>query len=219
MLGIGGKGVHLTADVARRGVQAVAAPVGADDGGRGLRQSEYGLELSLHRALLLRLHVVAYGVGLRLYVVLLAVAEAVDGEAGLQAVAAGHLVDGAQAPAQSLVAHLVVGAADGQSAGGGVRAVGDFVGVVEAGVQGQLRIGAVGELLGEQTGAVAGEERGLRGLRLGVAALDVLKAVVAVAVGAVVRERRVGAEAVGADVERSTLGKLTVGGDGGGVCH
>ena len=108
VLGVGCQGIDVLFDVARRGGQVVLAPVGTDDGGGVGGQPKDAFQFALHRTLLLRLHVVADLVGLRLHIVFLAIAETVDGEVGLQRVAIVELIDAAEVPAQALVAHLVV---------------------------------------------------------------------------------------------------------------
>ena len=145
MLGVGRQRIGVLVDVARGGRQIVFAPVGTDDGRTALQQTEHGLQVSLHRALLLGLHVVARGIVLGVYGILLAIAEAVDGEVGLQRVAVGELIDTAQIPAEALVAHLVVGAS--RDVLTRVGTVGDLVTVVQSGIEGQMLVGSVGELL------------------------------------------------------------------------
>ena len=193
----------MLVDVATGGGQVILAPVGSEDGRRVAGQTEDGLRLSLHHALLLRLHVVANGIRLGLRVILLSVAETVHREVGLQRVLLRKLIDAAHVPSQSFVAHLVVGAAS--DVGIGVRAVGDFVRIVQTRVQRQMLIGGIDEFLSQNACAIARKQRCYRPLRLGVRALHVFQVVVAIAVGAVVGKRRVRAETVLVDVERRTL--------------
>ena len=105
----------MLVDVARGGHQVVLMPVGTQNGGRMCRQAKDGLQLSFHATLFLRLHVGTNGEALvrKVDIILLAIAEAVDGEVGLEGVPGGEFVDAADVPAQALVAHLVVGAAGG----------------------------------------------------------------------------------------------------------
>ena len=156
----------------------------------------------------LGLHIIVDGIGLGSHVILLAVAETVNGEVGLQRVASRELVDTAHVPAQALVTHLIVGAAGDVSARFG--AVGDFVGVVNTGIERQMFIGCIGELLAHEIGAITREERGNRRLSFGLGALDILHIIDAVAVGLVARERGIGAEAVFVNIQGDVLGQLAM---------
>ena len=183
VLGEGGCRISILVDIARGGGEVILAPIGTKDGGGVVHQSQDSLELCLHRALLLGLHIIVDSIGLGGHVILLAVAEPVNGEIGLQGVAAGELVDTAHVPAQAFVAHLVVGTACDVLAG--VGAVGDLVGVVDAGIQRQVLVGSIGELLAHEVGAVTREEGGDCRLGFGVRALDILHIVDAVTIGTV----------------------------------
>ena len=138
--------------------------------------------------MLLRLDIGSNGktISLIFHIVLLAIAEAVDGEVGLQRVLGSKLIDASNVPSEALVAHLVVGAAlDVFTA---VWTVGDFVAIVEARIHGQTLIGGVGELLSDDVGAIACEEGGDGFLSFRVAAFLVFQAVVLIAFGTVVNE-------------------------------
>ena len=89
----------------------IFAPVSTEDSGGVCRQSEDGFQFSFHHALFLRLHIVADGIVLCLYIIFLSIAETVNGKVCLQRIAAGEFIDTAHIPAQTLVAHFVVGAA------------------------------------------------------------------------------------------------------------
>ena len=234
MLGVGGQIVGFLVDVARGGVQAVLSPVGSDNGGRSTPHIspeggnvEDGFQLALHGALFLRLYVVANLIGFCLHVVLLAVAEAIHGEIGLQRVLLIELVNTAGGEAQGLVAHLIVGAAGGGGGsgwsigwnGGCLGAVGNLMVVVEAGVQGKAARGRVGELLADEVRAIARKQRGDGGLRLGVTALHILLSVGLIAVGAVVGIGGVGAEAILIDVEADALRQFPFARDAGVVLY
>ena len=84
MLGIGGKGVHMLIDIARGRFQIILAPIGSENGGGVLRESEDSFHLSIHHHLFLRLHIVADGIILRLHVILLTITETVYDEVCLQ---------------------------------------------------------------------------------------------------------------------------------------
>ena len=208
VLRIGSESIHVLVDIARRGREEILPPVGTEDGCGMGREAEDGLEFTLHQALFLRLHIVADGIGLRLDIVLLAVAEAVDSEVGLQRVAAGELVDAPQAPSETLVAHLVVGAAG--NVGTRLGPVGEFVGIVDRGIQRQFPVGRISEFLSYDVGAVASEQRCDGGLSLRIRAFHIFQAAVLVTVFLVVRERGVGAEAMGVDIEIDRLGELAM---------
>ena len=111
VLGIGSERIHMTVDITAGGIEILLAPVGTEDGGRVRCQSQDGFQLSLHHALLLRLHVVANGIGLRGHIILLAITETVHHEIGLNRVLGRKLIDSAHVPSQSFVSHLVVGTA------------------------------------------------------------------------------------------------------------
>ena len=91
--------------------------------------TEYGLEFAIHHPLFLRLDIVANGntLGHIFHVVFFAIAEAVDGEVALQAIAAGELINTAQRNAEAFITHLVVGTTDDGTIGHCVGAVGDFI--------------------------------------------------------------------------------------------
>ena len=156
VLSVEGEGVDALVDVAGGGEEVVFPPVAADDGGAVVHQAQDGLEVGFVGMLLLGQDEVAHLVTFGGYVVLLAVAEAVGREGGLQGVLLGELVDAAEVPAGSLVLHLVVGST--RDVGVGIGTVGDLVGVVEACVERQVVVGRIGELLPEEVGAVACEE-------------------------------------------------------------
>ena len=183
VLGKGGCRIGVLVDVARGGVQIIFAPIGTKDSRGVLHQPQDSLELAFHRALLFGLHIVVDGVVLGDDVILLAIAETVNSEIGLQRVAARELVDAAHVPAQALVAHLVVGTARDVLAGLGT--VGNLVGIVDAGIQRQVLVGGIGELLAHEVSTVAREEGRNGRLRLGFRALDIFHIVDAVTVGAV----------------------------------
>ena len=203
VLGIGRQRIHMLVDVATGGGQVILAPVGSEDGRRVAGQTEDGLRLSLHHALLLRLHVVANGIRLGLHVIFLSVAETIHREVGLQRVLLRKFIDATHIPSQSFIAHLVVGTA--RDVGVGVRAVGNFIRIVQPRIQRQMLTGSIGEFLPQNVRAIACKQWCYRPLRLGVRALHIFQVVVAIAVGAVVGKRRVRAETVLIDVERRTL--------------
>ena len=86
MLSIGCKGIDVFVDVARGGIQIILAPISPEDSGRVRGQSQDGLQLSVHHALFLRLHIVAYSIILRSDIILLAITETIDGKVGLKGV-------------------------------------------------------------------------------------------------------------------------------------
>ena len=111
VLGIGCQTVDMLIDIARGCRQIILAPVGPEDGRSVFQESENGFHLAVHHALFLRLHIVAHGIALRSHIVLLAIAETVNGEIRLKRVLRRKLIDTADVPAETLVAHLVVGTA------------------------------------------------------------------------------------------------------------
>ena len=111
----------------------VFAIVCSEDGGRVGREAEDGFQLAFHRTLLLRLHIVADGIGLGLHVVLFTIAETVDGEVGLQRILRGKFVDTSNVPAEPLVTHLIICAT--RDIGTSVRTIGNLVGIVKARIQ------------------------------------------------------------------------------------
>ena len=108
VLGIGREGIDMLVDITRGCRQIIFSPVSTKDGRRVLHQSENGLHLSVHHPLLFRLHIVAHMIGLCLDVVLLTIAETIDGEGGLQGVLGSELIDTSHIPAEAFVAHFVV---------------------------------------------------------------------------------------------------------------
>ena len=195
-------------DIARGGRQIVLAPVGPEDGGGVGCQSEDGLQLSLHRALLLGLHIVTDSIVLCLHVVLLAIAEAIDGEVGLQTVATGELIDATHVPAQSFVSHFVVSSA--RDVRTGLWAVCYLIGIVEASIECQVLVGGIGELLPYDVRTVAREEGGDGPLCLRVRAFHVFQIGGLITVCTIVGERGIGAESVLEDVEADGLRQLSV---------
>ena len=203
MLGIGRQRIGMLVDVARGRRQIVLAPVGTYDGGTALQQTKHGLQVTLHGTLLLGLHVVADGIVLGLYGILLAIAEPVHGEVSLQRMAIGELIDTAQIPAEALVAHLVVGAS--RDVLTGVGTVRNLVAVVQSGIECQLAVGSEGELLPNDARAVARKVGGYGLLGLRVRAFLILQRTVLIAVGAVVGKRGIGPKAVLEDVDIDAL--------------
>ena len=68
----------MLVNIATGSRKILLTPIGANDGGGILGKSKDCLQLSFHHALLLGLHVVAHGICLRLYIILLTIAEAVN---------------------------------------------------------------------------------------------------------------------------------------------
>ena len=179
VLGIASENVDALVDVARGGGKEVLTPVGTEDGGRSTTlippkggKVEDSFQTALHSSLLFRLHVVADGIGLCLHFVLLAVAETVYGEVGLEGVLGRKLIDAANIPAQALVTHLVVVPAS--DVGPSVWTVSNLVRIVETGVEGKVLVGTIGELLADQVGAIASKEGCDALLGLGVGAFFIL---------------------------------------------
>ena len=111
VLGIGSERIHMAVDITTGGCEIVFTPIGTEDGGRVSCKAQNGFQLSLHHTLFLRLHVVAYGIGLGGYIILFAVAETIYHEIGLNRVLRSKLIDTAHIPSQSFIAHLVIGTA------------------------------------------------------------------------------------------------------------
>ena len=108
VLGIGCERIHMLIDIARGSVEILLSPVGSEDGGRMFGQRENRLHITLHHQLFLGLHIIAYGIGLGCHIVLLTIAETIDGKVGLQRVLGIKFIDTTQVPAEALIAHLVV---------------------------------------------------------------------------------------------------------------
>ena len=108
VLGIGCKGIDILVEIARSGREIVFAPVGAENRCAVSREAEDALDFALHHPLFFRLDIVADGIGLSFNVVFFAIAEAVDREVGLQAIATRKFVDTAYVPTEALKTHLVV---------------------------------------------------------------------------------------------------------------
>ncbi len=125
VLGIGSQGIDALVDIARGGLQVILAPVGTEDGGGVACESKDCLQLAVHHPLFLRLDIVADGIVARGDIVLLAIAETIDGEGCLERILSGELIDTSDIPTEAFVAHLVVGTAG--DVGTGVGTGGDLV--------------------------------------------------------------------------------------------
>ena len=111
VLGISSDAIHLLVDIARSSLEVVLTPIGTKDGSGVFRESEDGLQITLHHTLFLRLHIVAHGIVFRCHIILLTITEAVDGEIGLQGVLTCKLIDASKVPTEPFVTHLVVSTA------------------------------------------------------------------------------------------------------------
>ena len=108
MLGIGRQRIDIFVYISRCSCKILLAPVGSEDGCRMLRKTENRFHVAFHHTLFLRLHIVTNSIGIRLHIVLLAIAEPVDRKIGLQRVLGIELIDTTQVPAEALIAHLVI---------------------------------------------------------------------------------------------------------------
>ena len=203
MLGIRRDVVDMLLDIPGRCREIVFVPVCSEDRGGILVETEDRLYLSFHRALLLRLHIVTDSIVLGGDVIFLAIAETVDGEVCLYGVPVIELIDTTDIPAETLIAHLIVCTACDVLTG--LRTVRDLIGIVQAGVQGKMLTGCVGEFLTEDTGTVSSEVGCYRLLCLRIGALDVFQVVVLIAVSTMMCERGIGTDLSLIDVQSYTL--------------
>ena len=111
MLGIGRQRIDIFVYISRGRCKILLAPVGSEDGCRMLRKTENRFHVAFHHTLFLRLHIVTNSIGIRLHIVLLAIAEPVDRKIGLQRVSGIKLINSSYVPTQALITHLIVGAA------------------------------------------------------------------------------------------------------------
>ena len=206
VLTVEGEGVGTLVNIARCGKEAVLPPVHAEDGGAVFHQSQDALHVSFISMLLLRQHEVSHLVAFGCHFVILAVAETVGSESGLQGVLGSELVDAAHIPAEALVLHLIIGTAC--HVGVGVGTVGNLIRIVKTSIQSQLVVGRIGEFLSYDAGAVTREEGSDAGLCFSVGAFHILQAIDTVTVCTIVGEGGVGSETMGEDIQCDSFCQL-----------
>ena len=101
--------------------------------------------MSFHHTLFLRLYVITDGIGLGLHIILLSIAETIDGEVCLKAIATGEFIDTTYVPTESFVSHFVV--CSPFNIWVCIRTIRYLVGIVEACIQGEVLIECIGKLL------------------------------------------------------------------------
>ena len=101
--------------------------------------------MSFHHALFLRLYVITDGISLGLHIILLSIAETIDGKVCLKAIAAGEFIDTTYVPTEPFIAHFVVCSTFNIRVC--IRTIRYLIGIVEACIQGEVLIECISELL------------------------------------------------------------------------